>query len=263
MLEGYWKSCYDFRWLLSRKDATLKQAAGHLTVLAVALTIARVAAIGPMLLRMIDTGAAYVAKEMPEVRIENGKASTDAKQPWSRSFEGQFQLIIDTTGQTQGIDAAYPTGVLIAADKIVYKRGPDTSQSIDLSKVQSFSTRGPKMTEMLDAVRGWVYPALLPMIAGLSAAGLLIRWLLMASFALWIAEPMGSPLRWEGILRIGAYATTPAVYFILIGTLTPLSVALVPTLAQAFFLGMPLWIAKEDAEGSGGDSANGYHKPAE
>jgi hypothetical protein len=263
MIEGFFKSCYDFRWLLSRKDAPLAEALRHLAILAFLLTAARVAAFGPLLQKMIDTGAQFVQKEMPEVRIENGRATTDVHQPWSRSFDAQFQIVIDTTGQTQQIDAAFPTGLLIGPTKIIYKRGPEMTQDIDLSKVQAFSTRGPKMAEWIADIKGWVYPVLVPLSAGLSALGLAARWLIVAGFALWLAGPLGAPLGWDEILRIGAYAATPAVYFILLGTLTPLSVALVPTLAQLFFIGLPIWIAKEEADSAPGGSTNGYHKPEE
>ncbi len=244
-MEALWKSCYDFHWYRERKDAPLGRVLLLFALAMAALTGARLAVLAPETDRLLTRGFEIFRKEVPPFKIAKGEVSIDGAQPWKRELEdGIGVIMIDTTGQTSALDPRYVSGLLLTKNQLTLRYAGGNEQVFDLRKVDAFDSKSPKVDAWFEDLRRAVTPFLCGLLLPATALGLSLRWLLTTLAAFVFARQMGTSLTWSELSRMAAFALIPAAYVILLGTLTPLRVMLLPTLVGLFFLGVAVWTAR-------------------
>lgn len=111
------------------------QVIGYFLVLAVLISLVLGVTSGIRFMRSYHKFSDYLKEHLPTIVIENGEVSVDVPQPFTLYQEGEFTVIIDTTGQTQTINGGIlikKTSILIANRETGKKEEHDLSRYRDL-----------------------------------------------------------------------------------------------------------------------------------
>lgn len=173
--------------------------------------------------RWLQRDAETWLTRLPEVRIEQGVATSPSPQPWRLEIgESSFAFIVDTTGRTTEVDARYPQGILLTQRQLLVKRGIGRIISYDLARVQSFTFNVAVARRWLHQWL-WVGPVVVWMFAALYLV--LAKPVQVLCFSLWsvlISGFLGRGWRYQSLMTMGVYALTgPALVNALMTVVTP------------------------------------------
>ncbi len=83
----------------------------------------------------VNEAGDWVIMNLPVIVIIDGVVSVDAKMPIIIKKEN-FEIIIDTTGQTSSIDESVKQGMLLTKHKLTYKQSQTQTNTYELSKIK-------------------------------------------------------------------------------------------------------------------------------
>jgi len=78
----------------------------------------------------------WAIMNLPVIIITDGIVSVDAQMPFEIKKEN-FEIIIDTTGQTISIDESVKQGLLLTKHKLIYKQSETQTNAYELSKIKT------------------------------------------------------------------------------------------------------------------------------
>ncbi len=80
----------------------------------------------------------WAIMNLPVIAITDGVVSVDTKMPFEIKKEN-FEIIIDTTGQTSSIDESAKQGILLTKHKLIYKQSQTQTNTYELSKIKELT----------------------------------------------------------------------------------------------------------------------------
>jgi len=158
--------------------------------------------------QMLSHFELWARERLPDISIENGKVYADVEQPWQEE-EGDFVVIIDTTGKTRAIDQIYPQGILLMQDRLLFKRNFYETRLFDLSQVERFEFT-PETVRSWRRIGQWVLPPLLVVFLFVSFwIGKFSQIILFSGVSFLTCWAARRQLPYVSLVTIGLYAITP------------------------------------------------------
>lgn len=165
----------------------------------------------------------WAGVHLPEIVIEGGKVAVDAPQPWQRQ-EGNFVMIMDTTGKTTEIDETSTQGFLLTQDRLILKRNPYETRRYDLSRVDSFRLNAAAVRKW-GRIGRWLLPPLLSVFLfvyfWIGKFSQVLFFSFISVLTNWITH---RDLSYGTLLTIGMYAMTPPLLLLCVVALLGIQV---------------------------------------
>lgn len=173
-----------------------------------------------MIGRDLDEKAPHIIHQVPDIRINGGKASVSVAEPYYiYTDEGKSVfMIIDTTGTTRTLQGT-GSRILLTQSQVMIKVSPEATHTVDLVHIDDMTVDRRTLYEWIESFRGTLPFILYPLfllftfayrlfyVSSLSVIGLAVnRWI-----------TAGLPLK--SIVRLSVVALTPSL---MIETLTML-----------------------------------------
>lgn len=212
---GLWRSAFDADVYRQASAASKRRVFGYLAVLlaiaAVVITVQAHVLFNQSARRFSDSQ--WWAKNLPEIRVEKGQASSPVEQPFVYE-QGGFAFMLDTTGGTTELDAKYRQGVLLTKTELFLRRqrrGEETRR-YSLAEMPDVTLNQTTLQGWLNllATWGWI-PVLVIMTVWLWVAKLL-QVLLWSLVGLVVNAVSKRRLSYGAIFRIGVMALTVPLY---------------------------------------------------
>lgn len=159
-------------------------------------------------------GLQWIGENVPYIEITDGVVAADVEQPFMIEEEG-FVMVIDTTGETQGIDPEYDAGILLAKDKLIVKQDQIRTQEFDLSKVKNFRLD----KETLGKWRAFFVCIIMPFMILMQFLYSFVAKIIQAAIAGLIVLIFKPQYRYNNILNVCVYALTPPTLLAIVVTL--------------------------------------------
>jgi len=216
---GLWRSAFDADMYRQAAAGSLRRVFGYLAVLlaiaAVVITVQANILFNQSARRFSDSQ--WWAKNLPEIRIEQGRASSPVPQPFVYE-QAAFAFVLDTTGGTTELDPKYRQGVLLTSTELFLRRqrrGEETRR-YSLAEMPDVTINQATLQGWLNrlATWGWV-PVLVIMTVWLWVAKLL-QVLLWSLVGLIVSAVSKRRLSYGAVFRIGVVALTVPLYVDLI-----------------------------------------------
>ncbi len=165
----------------------------------------------------VDSIYFYIKESMggnfPEIIIEKGTITANVDQPYVRSFEKKFYVIVDTTGQTKEFPIDYPSGVLLQKDKIIFKKNYQDVRLFDISKINYFILNENRILSW-KKVFYWMFLPVMFMFTFMNKLSLkFISILLFSCLGILISKLSKADLKFKNLINIGCYAITSKLIF--------------------------------------------------
>lgn len=198
------RSCTDFKFYKEIFYQPFGKTVRYLVILVVLVTVLLGIRYSIIFSNFSKKGMQWVEKNAPYIEITDGIVAADVKQPFITEEEG-FLMIIDTTGETKGIDSNYKTGVLLTKNKLIVKQDEVRTQEFDLSKVKSFQLDKETLSRWRKVFIIGIIPIMIIMQFGYAFIAKIVQ-ALVAGLAVLIFKPR---LQYSNILNVCVYALTP------------------------------------------------------
>ena len=164
-----------------------------------------------------DIEQAFISGEFPEIVIQNGLATVQARQPLILMERGGAIIILDTSGRYQSIDTnRYSQGFLLTRNSLhAYSNGD--YQVVQLSDLNS-AFGNPIVVNREAAINLWRSFASIFSVAAFFAIGIWnlaikFMWLTFLAVLIWGAmSAFNIRSAYVPVLTVGIYALVPAVY---------------------------------------------------
>ncbi|MFB3894714.1 MAG: DUF1189 domain-containing protein [bacterium] len=205
------QSCTDFQFYKEVAVQPMKKALLYifliLLIAAVLMSIGNIIRVN----KVIDIVKNWEIKNVPEIRIVDGKTQVDVPQPFTVWKDENFIFLIDTTGQYTSIDTIYKAGALLTQTKLIMKQDELRTQQYELSQF-------PNVTVNKDSITRWskigqtIIWIILPI--GTYFYLLFAKWfqiILFSLFTLSLNNSMKTNLKYPQLLKIGIYALTAPI----------------------------------------------------
>jgi hypothetical protein len=205
------QSCMNFGFYKQAANQPIKKALIYifliLLIAAVLMSIGNIIRVN----KFIDEGKDWALKNVPEIRIVNGKIQVDVPQPFTVWKDENFIFLIDTTGQYTSIDTIYKAGALLTQTKLIMKQDELRTQQYELSQF-------PNVTVNKDSITRWsklgqtIIWIILPI--GTYFYLLFTKWfqiMLFSLFTLSLNSSMKTNLKYPQLLKLGIYALTAPI----------------------------------------------------
>lgn len=217
-------------WSLGR---TFGYAAILISVMTVIVTVKSHVA----LVQGLEQAKPWVRAHVPEIRIQDGKASSPVPQPYIQQGE-EITFILDTTGQTTALEA--PRGLLLTATELIYKKSAVETRRYSLAQIKALTITPPLVEAWMATAQKWLWVAVgLAAFAGLWIVSL-VRVLFWSLLGLLVRAVFKRAVSYRGLFNVGVYALTgpmvlEAVPYMLAGIKVP------GLLFLAVYLGYVAW----------------------
>jgi hypothetical protein len=162
-------------------------------------------------------------RNLPEIRIENGRVSSPATQPFVKELqrEGEVYIfVLDTTGATGTLDPTYRQGVLLTEHEVIARDRDGSIQGYSLRRVRNFVLNQVTLERWGRILATWAW-----LVAG--SMTWILQWIITpfwvlcwSLFSLVVNTVARRQLRYGALLRIGILAVTvPLAFDLLIDAL--------------------------------------------
>jgi len=176
------------------------------------------------LTKSLDSNQAHLINQLPDIHIKNGRVEVDQQKPYSiKNLGGQTVAIIDTTGSMNYIADAHVMA-LLTDSKLIFRRGQNQFNTLDLSQVSEFHLNKQVASQWLQTTRNALAPLSYGLFLLLSYIFAVLAMLLTAIVGLVLSSAMHSSLKFAGVLRIAVVAATPSIILITVSSALGLSV---------------------------------------
>lgn len=161
--------------------------------------------------KFIDEGKEWALKNVPEIRIVNGKTQVDVSQPYTVWKDENFIFLIDTTGQHTLIDTAFKAGALLTQTKLMMKESEFQTRQYELSQFPNFTVNKESITRWSKIIQTAIW-IILPI--GTYFYLLIAKWFQIALFSLFtlsMNNTMKTNLKYPQLLSLGIYTLTAPI----------------------------------------------------
>lgn len=183
---------------------------GYVALLIVVATAAVTVKTHIALVQALELAKPWVREHVPEIRIQDGKVTSPAPQPYVQQSK-EFTFILDTTGQTTALDPKVEQGVLLTATEIIYRRSAVRTETYSLAQVKQLLIAPATIETWISTAQQWLWVA----IAIAAFTGLWITKLLQVFFwsllGLLLRAMLKRAVTYRGLLHVGFYALTVPV----------------------------------------------------
>lgn len=157
------------------------------------------------LVQGLERSKPWVQAHVPEIRIQDGKVTSPAPQPYIQTGK-EFQFVLDTTGQVTALEA--PTGLLLTASELVYKKSAVETRRYSLAQVKELLITPAVVEHWLTLAQHWLWVAVaVGVFVGLWIVKLL-QVLVWSLFSLLVRAVFKRGIGYRGLVRVGVYALT-------------------------------------------------------
>ncbi len=150
--------------------------------------------------------------QFPAVTISNGKASTEADEPYfiKDPNSGEDIIIIDTTGQ---INSLYDTSavMLLTETKLIIKKSDRQTQVFALSEIEDFRLDQDVVYGWLRIVQKWLAVVFFPFFVLGSFVYRLVQVLIYGIIGMLFASILKTDIEFQSLISITIMAITPVV----------------------------------------------------
>ncbi len=154
----------------------------------------------------LDSAMCWMRKNLPVIEVQNGVASVNAEEPY-KITEGDFAVILDTTGKTASLDE-YKKGVLLMKDKVVYKEGGAKTEIYSLADVKSLRIDENFMRGVKKNALWIIFPFMLLGIYVYLILARLLQTVIFSLVTIFAAAISKAQLAYRHVFAIGVYALT-------------------------------------------------------
>lgn len=173
----------------------------------------------PIMFRVHSAVSDYLLKEAPKIvvqlpviKITKGIVSVNEKMPYSIKDPGTDAplIIIDTTGRVtslEGSDALF----LLTKTKLLIKRGPKETRTLDLSEIDNLTIDQPGVYEWIETFLGYFVYMLYPFALLFSFLFRIAEALIFAAIGMLFVRNMRVSLRYRATLSLAVVSMTPAI----------------------------------------------------
>ncbi len=192
---------------------------GYLAVLIVIATVVTTISTQIRTAAILEEAKPWLADNIPELRISDGKLSSPVDQPYIWESE-DFGFVLDTTGDITELDPAYEQGVLLTETEVVYRQSRFETRRYDVSDFPDMVLDEDTWDRWIDTIKSWLW-------AGVAIASFLWLWvikllqvLFWSLIGLVVSMLTKRSLRYGALFNIGIYAlTVPLAFDLLAGAL--------------------------------------------
>lgn len=202
------KSIRDFKFYKEVKDFQLPKGLKYILSLILLITIILTVRYSYDFKKGLNIAVDWAAQNLPPIEIQNGIVTVDVRQPY-KVIDGDFALIIDTTGEITSLDG-YERGVLLMKDRLMYKESDIKTETHNLSNIQTLRI---DETFMKALQRNAVWILLPVMFVMLYVGFCLARFfqiLLFSIVSVATSSIANIKLNYKQLVAIGIYAITPS-----------------------------------------------------
>jgi hypothetical protein len=185
------------------------------------------------MIRSLDANQVEFINQLPDIHIKNGLVLVDQTEPLHLKSGDKTVAIIDTTGSMNYIDNE-DVKVLLTASELVFRRGPNQFNTLDLSQVSDFHLNREIAHRWIQMTKNSLAPLSYGIFLLLSYILTVLVMLLTAVVGLILSAIMHSSLKFSAVLRIAAAAATPSIILI------AASIALGQPIPGYIFIGITL-----------------------
>lgn len=202
------QSCTNFEFYKQVVNQSIGKALKYIFLLLLLVAIAMSINTVIKLQKFIKEGQIWAEKNVPEIKIVNGKTQVEVPQPYTVWKDENFIVMIDTTGQYTSIDTAYRAGALLTQSKLIMKQSEVEIREYDLSQI-------PQLVINKDTISKWAKIAqviiwiVIPI--GTYLYLIVAKWFQIALFSLFtlsLNNTMKTNLKYPQLLSLGIYALT-------------------------------------------------------
>ncbi|MDF7799682.1 DUF1189 family protein [Pontiellaceae bacterium B1224] len=166
------------------------------------------------ILQSLETGQVDLLNQIPEIRIQNGRAAVNATMPYYiRDRNNRPLAIIDTSGSMNYIDDA-TVMVMLTESKLIVRRGRNLFNTFSLSGIESLVLNKHIINGWLNDIQKTISPLSYGIFLMLSYIFAVLAMMLVAVVGLIIANVLHSSLSFKDTMRIAIAAATPAIIVI-------------------------------------------------
>jgi hypothetical protein len=166
------------------------------------------------LIQSLDNKQLQIINQLPEIHIKNGRVEVEQEQPYYIKHNGKNKVIIDTTGSMNYITDAN-VWALLTENKLIFRRGANHFNTLDLSGVSSFHFNKHIANQLLQTTKNSLAPLSYGIFLLLSYIFTVLVMLLVAVVGLILATANHTALKFAGTLRIATAAVTPSIILIM------------------------------------------------
>ncbi|MEN8255048.1 MAG: DUF1189 family protein [Verrucomicrobiota bacterium] len=161
-----------------------------------------------------DSYQMQIINQVPDIHIEDGQVKVDQQEPlYIKRSDGTVAAIIDTTGSMNYIDDDGVVALLTETD-LVIRSGKKQFSTLNLAKVSDFHFSKLIANQWIQMAKNSLVPFSYGIFLLLSYIFTVVLMLVVAFAGLILSAAMRSSLKFAGILRIAAAATTPSIILI-------------------------------------------------
>jgi hypothetical protein len=110
----------------------------------------------------LEQVADYYHKNLPEIKIKDGKVLVEREMPFILKPEKDLNgvIIIDTTGKINNLDD-YNQGILLKENELIYKENKYNTRTYSLSEIKDFTINGAKIMQWKKMLVTVLFPLIL------------------------------------------------------------------------------------------------------
>lgn len=183
----------------------------------------------------------WLKEAVPQLRIENGRVSSQVQQPYVWENE-EFAIILDTTGAVTRLDSEYEQGVLITERKLFVRRSPTESREYDLSQFPDLVLNDAAWDEWIGTIRSWIWVVVATSTFLWLWVLKLIHVLIWSTLGLLVAPLLQRKLTFRALWNISIYAlSAPLLYDLALNILGLAQWPLLSLLSLVLYAGYWCW----------------------
>ncbi|MFO7871403.1 MAG: DUF1189 domain-containing protein [Kiritimatiellia bacterium] len=161
---------------------------------------------------LVREEAPAIISQIPEFRIQDGKASIDEPQPYyiTNPETGEAIAVIDTTGTITSFEEAGAM-CLITEDRLTYRQDKSRRETFEFKDIKEWTVDGEKAAVWLKRINGLMLPVIFPAVVLFSYPFRIIQALIYALIGILFARWCNSERSYVSLLRLAVVALTPAL----------------------------------------------------
>ncbi len=164
--------------------------------------------------RFLNEITSFYDRNLPEIRIINGKAQVKGKMPIIVGVEKSV-IIIDTTGKIKDL-RKYKSGILLKESEVIVKKNRYDTRRYNLSDVKRFILNKEKILEWKRKIMIYLFPILLIFLLGYNAIAYAIKILVIAAILQSMAKQRDIVLDFTEAANFVIYTITPCIVIFIV-----------------------------------------------
>ncbi|MFH1855987.1 MAG: DUF1189 domain-containing protein [Candidatus Omnitrophota bacterium] len=250
----FWQSISDFNFY--KKVVTFKFSTAvkyFVTLLLICILLISVG-LSLRVKPIFNSLADWAMGNLPSINIQDGKASVDARMPFVIK-KGNVVVILDTTGETISIDDSIKQGVLLTANKLIYKQSDIQTNTYELAKIKNLTIDKATIVKWKKGFLKAFFPFICIMSLIYYPLAKIVQVLFFSLIPLMLNNIRNLKLKYVDILKISIFALTLPLAIAAIVEIVFFKVklfAVLFTLIYAVYLvrGTMICVAKKGTEGT-------------